>query len=452
MTDIQPTPRGFLSSSSRDTAIAAAVVAALEARGLPIFYAPRDIAAGHNYKSEIMLALRDCTVLVVLLSPTALASVHVSREVTKAVEKDKQILPFALPGVEPGDFDCDDEWSYLFSGVQVVTYLSPSQVADAVLQVVTPTHRHRPPIPTTTRDDEWPAISVERFTGIVNSIVQQRSTVTPDEYSQLIGIARTVESAWLSDKDLDKFVTTCLTGAGVTGPNVSPNGEPMPEVDIDDHRRSATNRSHGLELTEQQPDTVAARHPRRANPDDAQEADDGDADESANGPKSALSHDPVLNSVIEILAPVMNKHWHGVGNATDGSLDKLHKTAQKNLRSWEDLGGRTKGGRTGRWYAGSGGLQGLANEMEEHRRGCSHPTQPANRRITVYAEQATADFVNASDAAADQLEAVSVEDLRAAEKSLAAHLRIQSNVCEHQQRALARWTGYVLAYFINGRT
>ena len=467
MTDILPNPRGFLSSSSRDADIAAAVVAAFDARGFPCFHAPRDVPAGSNYKSEIMLAIRDCTVFVVLLSPVALESVHVSREVTKAVEKDKRILPFALPGVSPGDFDGDDEWSYLFSGVQVVRYFSPDRVADAVLRAEPTARGSRPPLPQPEQYDGWPTGSVERFIGVVKSIVRQRDTVTTEEYGQLVEIARAVESTWLTNENLNRFVTTCLHRAGITPPWVSQGKLPAAPIGVDDtprfpakgipipHERLESIADEFIDQTgaparkrrvEQLSDGLSGRRPQFPAPADARGPDDGDA--AARGPAAC---DAVLVSLIEILAPVMNKHWQEACSATDRSFDSLLKMSAKNLRSWEDLGGRTKGGRTGRAYAGSGGARALAIEMENHRRSCSQSTPNTSRPSSVYADTVTTDLIDASDTAANQLKPISVEMLRTAKKMLVAHVQRQSSACEHEQRALVALAGYVLTFIINGR-
>ncbi len=103
----------FISHTSSDAGLAGRLCEALEALGLRCWIAPRDIPAGHSYAEGIMTALRRSRALLLLLSPAALASQHVQRELERAVSLRCKVLPLRLAAVQPqGAFE------YLLSGCQ----------------------------------------------------------------------------------------------------------------------------------------------------------------------------------------------------------------------------------------------------------------------------------------------------------------------------------------------
>lgn len=123
----------FISFSSDDLAAATAVSEALERRGIANFLSAKDV--GQNYPAEITRAIKNCQALVVLLSPSAFASVHVTREVTLAVEHRKAIVPFWFNA-----FDVDalsDKWRYLLTGVQAFEFTSGEAAAERAAKDVT---------------------------------------------------------------------------------------------------------------------------------------------------------------------------------------------------------------------------------------------------------------------------------------------------------------------------
>jgi hypothetical protein len=123
----------FLSySTADDDDVAAQIVDALSDRGISCFYAPRDLGAGSDYQRVIPKAILGCTVLIALLSPAALRSPHVQREVSLALDFRKEILPFSLKGLRPQDIATDEDWMYLVTRKQVAKYVNPAHIADAV--------------------------------------------------------------------------------------------------------------------------------------------------------------------------------------------------------------------------------------------------------------------------------------------------------------------------------
>jgi len=77
----------FVSHSSQDAAVANAIVESLEQHGIKCWIAPRDVTPGSQYADEILGAVNDAKVLVLVLSEHTVASPHVGREVERAASR-----------------------------------------------------------------------------------------------------------------------------------------------------------------------------------------------------------------------------------------------------------------------------------------------------------------------------------------------------------------------------
>ena len=86
----------FISYASQDAAIAAALVEALERRGIVCWIAPRDVKPGALYANAIVGAINEAKAVVLVLSANAVLSSHVGREVERAASKHKQIIGFRI--------------------------------------------------------------------------------------------------------------------------------------------------------------------------------------------------------------------------------------------------------------------------------------------------------------------------------------------------------------------
>jgi TolB-like protein/Tfp pilus assembly protein PilF len=82
----------FVSYASRDAAVANAVVENIEQHGGKCWIAPRDVTPGSQYADEIVGAINDAKVFVLVLSEHAVASAHVGREVERAASKRRRII------------------------------------------------------------------------------------------------------------------------------------------------------------------------------------------------------------------------------------------------------------------------------------------------------------------------------------------------------------------------
>jgi TolB-like protein len=86
----------FVSYASADRAVAEALTAYVEARGLSCWIAPRDVPAGAQYADAIVRAINETRALVLVLSGESISSSHVGKEVERASSKKKQIIAVRL--------------------------------------------------------------------------------------------------------------------------------------------------------------------------------------------------------------------------------------------------------------------------------------------------------------------------------------------------------------------
>ena len=86
----------FLLHSSEDRAIAERIAALLRDHGIPTFYAPANILGHQQWQDEIIIALQRCDWFAVLVTPAAIQSMWVKREVAIALSErryEKRIVP-----------------------------------------------------------------------------------------------------------------------------------------------------------------------------------------------------------------------------------------------------------------------------------------------------------------------------------------------------------------------
>ena len=91
----------FISYSSKEKAIADAVVAAHEQAGIRCWYAPRDIGPGADWAEAITKAIHDCSLMVLIFSKEANRSQRVIDEVNYAISQEKALLPFRVESANP---------------------------------------------------------------------------------------------------------------------------------------------------------------------------------------------------------------------------------------------------------------------------------------------------------------------------------------------------------------
>jgi len=92
--------RIFVSHASGDAQVANEVVQSLETTGgRACWIAPRDVRAGHDYRSEILSSIKACSHFILLMSDAANTSPHVLREVSLADQYSKRIILIKLSDV-----------------------------------------------------------------------------------------------------------------------------------------------------------------------------------------------------------------------------------------------------------------------------------------------------------------------------------------------------------------
>jgi hypothetical protein len=89
----------FISYASEDKPTADATCAALEARGIRCWIAPRDVLPGVIYSAAIVEAIHASRAFVLVFSARSNDSPHVMREVERAVNRGLPIIPFRIEDV-----------------------------------------------------------------------------------------------------------------------------------------------------------------------------------------------------------------------------------------------------------------------------------------------------------------------------------------------------------------
>lgn len=77
----------FLSHSSQDRPFAQRLVRVLRRHGIPVWYSDTNIMGAQQWHDEIGAALKRCDWLVLVLSPSAVESVWVKRELLYALQQ-----------------------------------------------------------------------------------------------------------------------------------------------------------------------------------------------------------------------------------------------------------------------------------------------------------------------------------------------------------------------------
>jgi TIR domain len=91
-----PPAEVFLSHSNHDLEMASRISAVLRRHGIPVFFSPQNIIGAQQWQDEILMALQRCDWFLVLLSPEAVDSMWVRREIAFALNErqyENRIIP-----------------------------------------------------------------------------------------------------------------------------------------------------------------------------------------------------------------------------------------------------------------------------------------------------------------------------------------------------------------------
>jgi hypothetical protein len=91
----------FISHSSHDRVVAHQVCAALEARGIGCWIAPRDIQPGVEWALQIIEGIQRSALLLLVFSAHANASPQVGREIERAAHRQLPLLPVRIEPLLP---------------------------------------------------------------------------------------------------------------------------------------------------------------------------------------------------------------------------------------------------------------------------------------------------------------------------------------------------------------
>jgi tetratricopeptide (TPR) repeat protein len=100
----------FISCSSKDAKAAHTICGAIEARGYPCWISSRDVGPGENFQGEIVRAIRDAGLMVLVFSANANASAEITKEIALASQHRLVVIPVRIEDVMPSE-----ELSYEFA-------------------------------------------------------------------------------------------------------------------------------------------------------------------------------------------------------------------------------------------------------------------------------------------------------------------------------------------------
>lgn len=87
----------FISHSARDEWIAGQIASQLEGLGARTFLYEIDVESGEDFENRLVKALRGCTELVVLITPSSVDRYYVWMEVGAAMALGKRVTPILYP-------------------------------------------------------------------------------------------------------------------------------------------------------------------------------------------------------------------------------------------------------------------------------------------------------------------------------------------------------------------
>ena len=112
----------FLSHASPDQTFASIIAEQLRRHGIPVWYSRSNILGAQQWHDEIGAALQRCDWFLLVLSPHAVASMWVKRELLFALQQDRfenRIIPILL---QPCKFD---QLSWVLPSFQIIDFEKP---------------------------------------------------------------------------------------------------------------------------------------------------------------------------------------------------------------------------------------------------------------------------------------------------------------------------------------
>jgi TolB-like protein/thioredoxin-like negative regulator of GroEL len=160
-----PSVAVFISYASHDAAVANAVVEILERHGITCWIAPRDVVPGSLYADEIVGAINDAKVVVLVLSEHSLASPHVGKEIERASSKRRRIIAFHIDSAP-----LTRAFEYFLSESQWID-AGNGGIEAAGAKLVAGVRRHLDPATANDAPRPQPTVSLRRTSGWRRSVV-----------------------------------------------------------------------------------------------------------------------------------------------------------------------------------------------------------------------------------------------------------------------------------------
>jgi Tfp pilus assembly protein PilF len=91
----------FVSYSVKDKTTADAICASLEANGIRVWIAPRDVMPGSDWGESIIEAIEQSRVMILVFSANSNTSPQIKREIERAVNKGVTVVPFRIDDILP---------------------------------------------------------------------------------------------------------------------------------------------------------------------------------------------------------------------------------------------------------------------------------------------------------------------------------------------------------------
>jgi class 3 adenylate cyclase/tetratricopeptide (TPR) repeat protein len=110
----------FLSHVEKDLPIMEQIARGLEAAGYPTWYFERDVLPGTSYLIQITRAIQQCDAMVLIISPHALDSDQVTKEVVGAFENNKAFYPVLVDLTPPELKERQPEWRHALGGTAMI--------------------------------------------------------------------------------------------------------------------------------------------------------------------------------------------------------------------------------------------------------------------------------------------------------------------------------------------
>ena len=139
----------FISYKSEDKAEADIIKSKIEKSGFSCWMAPDSIPVGSSYAAEIEDAINDCKALVLLFTERAMNSQWVEREVDRAINQKKLVIP-----LKTEEFSLNSQFRYYLTNVQFYdAYRDPDSALSQIIEQLKCTFKPDLPIYESTPDN-----------------------------------------------------------------------------------------------------------------------------------------------------------------------------------------------------------------------------------------------------------------------------------------------------------